>query len=263
MRPNSIVRAGTVSGGQVRGGEEEEGIAIAVPIHWFSNLDAVNSRPWFVIDPPEGKIPPLAAALVQATPPPLDPDARLRGGRRDSYADRNLTDRCIAFGPWRTPSIYGNSHQILQTPEYVVVRQEQIHEARVIPLTDRPAAGPAIGSYMGHARGYWDGDTLVVVTTNYRDQMMVRSFGSSPFRRLPAENLRLIERFTRISPDQVEWTMTFDDPTLWTRPWTFSLPLTFDDQELIYEYACHEGNYGLANLLSAGRMADEQGTGER
>ena len=244
------------------GGEPAEGVAIAVPIHWFDNLAADNARPWFVIDPPDGEIPPLSDT-AQTQAPALDPDARLRGGRRDSYRDRSLGDRCIAWGAWRTPTIYGNSYQIVQTPDYVVIRQEQVHEARVVPLDGRSALSPAIRSYLGDARGYWDGNTLVVVTTNYHDEMRVRSFGAFGRNRLPAGKLRLIERFTRIAPDKVEWTMTFDDSTVWARPWTFSLPMTEDDAQIIHEYACHEGNYGLANLLSAGRAAeatDEDGT---
>lgn len=242
------------------GGEPAEGVAIAVPIHWFDNLAAQNARPWFVIDPPDGKIPsPLDPALTQA--PALDQDSRLRGGRRDTYTDRSLGDRCIAWGAWRTPTIYGNSYQIVQTPDYVVLRQEQVHEARIVPLDGRSAPGSAIRSYLGQARGYWDGGTLVVVTTNYDEDMRIRSFGAAGFNRLPAGRLRLIERFTRISPDQVEWTMTFDDATVWQSPWTFSLPMTEDDTQIIHEYACHEGNYGLANLLSAGRVADRADEG--
>src|SRR5262245_36027522 len=136
------------------GGEPEDGVAIAVPIHWFDNLAAVNSRPWFVIDPPDGKVPPLV------TPTPSTPAvaasgaaAGLRGmgGRRDTYLDRSLGDRCIAWGAWRLPTIYGNSYQILQTPDYVVLRQEQVHEARVVPLDGRPPLDPRVRSYLGHA----------------------------------------------------------------------------------------------------------------
>ncbi len=242
------------------GGEPQDGVAIAVPIHWFDNLAAINSRPWFVIDPPNGQVPPLTTeAETQAIPrAPL-------GGRRDSYIDRSLGDRCIAWGAWRLPTIYSNSHQIVQTPDHVVIRQEQVHEARIVPLDGRSPVDQNIRSYLGHARGYWEGNTLVVVTTNFHDQMRVRGFrvvGRGT--RLRAGNLRLIERFTRTAPGTVEWTMTFDVPTVWTRPWTFSLPMTEDDTQIIHEYACHEGNYGLANILSAGRSAEVKAkTGQR
>ena len=231
------------------GGEPEEGVAIAVPIHWFDNLAAVNARPWFVIDPSDGNVP----MAVEAAPSPTDTlsrEDRLRGGRRDSYTDRYLGDRCIAFGLWRNPAIYGNSYQILQTPEHVVLRYEMIHEARVIPVGSMP--GPSDGDgfdrYMGDSRGFWDDNTLVVVTENINEAMSYR--GGS------AKNQRLIERFTRIGPDSVEWSVTIDDPTIWTAPWTYSIPLTEDDAQIIYEYACHEGNYGLANLLTAARAAE-------
>ena len=228
------------------GGEPEEGVAIAVPIHWFDNLAAVNARPWFVIDPADGTIPPLVAGTPPPTTP-LSPEERLRGGRRDAYTDRSLGDRCIAFGLWRTPAIYGNSYQILQTPDHVVLRYEMIHEARVIPLHRPSHAGPGFDRYMGDSHGYWEGNTLVVVTQNINAAMNYRGGA--------ANNQRLIERFTRLGPDKVEWSVTIDDPSMWTRPWTYSIPMTEDDTQIIYEYACHEGNYGLANLLSAARAA--------
>jgi hypothetical protein len=235
------------------GGEPEKGVAIAVPIHWFDNLTAKNSRPWFVIDPPDGKIPPLTLeAKARPAPAPLG----LTGGARDSYTDRSLADRCIALTPLRTPIIHSNSHQILQTPDYVVFRYEAIHEARLIALDGRPHVSSKLRSHMGDSRGHWEGNTLVVETTNFHEAMNYRDASS--------KNLRLIERFTRIAPDKVEWTVTLDDPTTWTRPWTYSYPMTEDNTQLIHEFACHEGNYGLANLLSAGRAADRKaGEGSR
>lgn len=242
------------------GGEPEDGVAIAVPIHWFDNLAAVNSRPWFVIDPPEGKIP-----STKAEAPTAGGSQRgSMGGRRDFYTDRSVSDRCIAWGSWRLPTIYGNSFQIVQTRDHVVLRQEQVHEARIVPLDGRPPLDSRIRSYLGDARGHWDGNTLVVVTTNFHPQMILRGFGArGAGSGIPADNLRLIERFTRIAPGKVEWTMTFDDPTVWPQPWTFSLPMTEDDAQIIHEYACHEGNYGLANILSAGRTAEAQTDGRR
>jgi hypothetical protein len=233
------------------GGEPEDGVAIAVPIHWFDNLQAQNSRPWFVIDPSDGKVPPLTGEVGARLPVPRG----TMGGRRDTYLDRSLGDRCIAWGAWRLPTIYGNSYQIVQSKDHVVIRQEQVHEARIVPLGGRAPLGPAIRTYLGDARGHWDGNTLVVVTTNFHPDMALRGFGGQRGL-MRAKNLRLIERFTRIASNKVEWTMTFDDPTSWTQPWTFSLPMTEDDTQIIHEYACHEGNYGLANILSAGRTAD-------
>jgi len=241
------------------GGEPEEGIAIAVPIHWFDNLGAVNARAWWVIEPSEGKIPAVtpevaarqaAAAAAQAAErktPGFRP-----GGRRDHYTQRSAAERCITFGvPWRTPGIYGNAHHILQTPGYVVFRSEMIHEARLIPLDGRPHPHQSIRTHFGDSRGYWDGQSLVVETTNIHPDVNVR--GAS------GRALRIVERFTRIAPTTVEWTVTLDDATTWVRPWTYSYPMTINDAKPIFEYACHEGNFGMANLLSAGRLADRQG----
>jgi hypothetical protein len=242
------------------GGEPDQGIAIAVPIHWFDNLNAVNARPWFVIDPSEGKIPPptdaarqrrAAAAAAQAQERKA-PDYR-PGGTRDNYVERNSGERCITFfgGAWRTPIIYGNAHQLVQTPDYVVFRSEMVHEARIIPLDGRAHAAPSVKTHFGDSRGYWDGNSLVVETTNIHPDMTY--YGA------PGTSLRVVERFTRISPDKVEWTVTLDDATTWVRAWTYSYPMTINESKPIFEYACHEGNFGMANLLSAGRLADKQG----
>lgn len=238
------------------GGEPEEGVAIAVPIHWFDNLASQNARPWFVIDPVDGAIPPTVGKPQTAAAVPRD--VRLRGGRRNSYTDRSLGDRCIGFGLWRLPAIYGNSYQLLQTPDHVVLRYEMIHEARVIPLNDRTPAGSGFNRYMGDSRGHWEGNTLVVETGNINPAVTFRFGGGSS-----ARNQRVIERFTRIAANNVEWTVTIDDPTTYVRPWTYSMPMTQDDKQIIYEYACHEGNYGLANLLSAGRADEKNGQSEK
>ena len=242
------------------GGEAEEGVALAVPIHWFDNLAAKNSRPWFVVDPVEGTVPPLTAA-ARSRPVPigprtaaargLDKETALRGGERNTYLDRYLGDRCIMWlqGVPRTPGIYGNSFQIVQGKDQVVIRYEMVHEARTVHLDGRAAPSRGVFGYMGYSRGWWDGNSLVVETTNLHPK--------GTYRGAPGKDLRLIERFTRIAPGRVEWTMTFDDPTTWERPWTYSVPMTEDDTQPIHEYACHEGNYGMANLLSGGRLADQ------
>ena len=236
-----------------------------MPIHWFDNLAAVNGRPWMVIDPPEGKIP---ARVPGAPPEQLEidlqnapalvgqaqvdaADALQDNNSKDEPANRTWSDRCIVFGGlWRTPGLYGNSYQIIQTPDYVVLRYEMVHEARMIPLDGRPLPNQAIQPYFGTSRGWWEGNTLVVETTNINERLRHRGVST--------KNLRLVERFTRLGPDKVDWSMTIDDPTVYTRPWTFSLPLTEDNSQLIHEYACHEGNFGMANLLTAGRLLDRR-----
>jgi len=147
------------------------------------------------------------------------------------------------------PTNYGNSYRIIQGPGFVAISYEMVHETRIIPLDGRPRTGTAIRQYMGDARGHWDGNTLVVETTNFKDDPAYR--GSNP------ESLRLVERFTATTPDKVEWSVTVDDPTTWTRPWTFAMPLTRNDKEAIFEYACHEGNRAMTNLLSAARAQEK------
>jgi len=147
------------------------------------------------------------------------------------------------------PAIYGNSYQILQTPDYVAIRYEMIHETRIIPLDGRAHASPKIRTYMGDARGHWEGDTLVVETTNFRDESSYRNSNGS--------TLRLVEKFQRVGPATVRWSVTVDDPKTWVRPWTFAMPLTIDDSQPVLEYACHEGNLGLRNILSAARAEEE------
>ncbi len=146
------------------------------------------------------------------------------------------------------PFIHGNSYQIVQAPGVVSIRYELIHETRVIPLDGRPHVRKGIRLEMGDARGRWEGNTLVVETTNFSDR--------SVYRNADPDSLRLIERFTRTAADRVEWSVTVDDMATWTRPWTFAMPLTMNDREPVLEYACHEGNYGLRNILSAARAEE-------
>ena len=237
------------------GGSREQGGASAGPIHWFDSLDTVNSRPWFVTDPPDGKIPPQTD---QARKRGMEAAAARQGrGTHDSYTDRSVGDRCISFGiPALRPMpiLYGNSIQVLQTKDYVAIRYEMIHETRIIPIEGRGGArshpSSTLRSYFGDATACWEGDTLVVETTNFN--------GKIPFLGM-SENLRTIERFRRVAPNKIDWSATFDDQTTWARPWTFAIPWTEDDTQAIFEYACHEGNYGLRNILSAGRSDDKKG----
>jgi hypothetical protein len=224
----------------------------AGPTHWYENYNAKNSRPWLVVDPADGRIPPLtpeAQARIAAMPPAR---SSFTGGPWDSPADFSLYDRCISRGipGSMMPAIYGNSYQIVQAPGYVAIRYEMIHETRIIPLDARPHLTPNIRSAMGDARGHWEGKTLVVETTNFNPRSTYRNADSSTF--------KLIERFTPLGPDRMEWAVTSDDPKTWTRPWTFAMNLTKDDSQPPFEYACHEGNYGLQNILSAARAEEKK-----
>jgi hypothetical protein len=237
------------------GGSRARGVALAVPIHWFDTLDTENTRPWFVVDPPDGKIPPVN---VEGRKRQTDLAAfRSTRGTHDSYTDRSPQDRCISWtiGIARVvPIIYGNSVQIMQGKDYVAIRYEMVHETRIIPIQGRVASrghNPAIvNSYWGDAIGKWDGDTFVVDTTNYNGKLPFR--GSGP-------KLHTVERFRRVAPNKIDWSATVEDPGTWDRPWTYAIPWTEDDSQPIFEYACHEGNYGLRNILSAGRSDDAKG----
>jgi hypothetical protein len=227
------------------------------PIHapnnwWQDNLDLHRgSQAWLVVDPPDGKIPPMTPEAQRRIADRTAARKSSGRGPADSYSDRSLYDRCITRGlpGSMMPAIYGNQYQIVQAPGYVAILYEMIHETRVIPLDGRATVGRSITQDMGDARGRWEGDTLVVTTKNFKDR--------SVYRNANAETLTLTERFQRIAPDQVRWTVTVDDPSTWTKPWTFSLPLTADPNPLPL-YECHEGNYGLKNILSAARAEEQQ-----
>jgi hypothetical protein len=220
----------------------------AGPIHWYEHYDAKNSRPWLVTEPADGKIPPTTPEAQKRA---ADRAARRTGrGPADSYEDRSLYDQCITRGlpGSMMPAIYGNSYQIHQGSGFAAIRYEMIHETRIIPLDGRTHISSKIPTYMGDARGHWDGNTLVVETTNFRDP-----------NRGASDKLRLVERFKPVAANKIEWSVTYDDASTWARPWTFAMNLTKDPTQAPFEYACHEGNYGLANILSAARAEEKSG----
>jgi hypothetical protein len=236
------------------------------PFQFRDTLEVTKaSRAWLVVDPPDGRIPPMIPEAQRRVGPP-DPflDSGIQGivnarqrtrssfddGPFDGLEDFSLWDRCITRGipGAMLPHILGNSYQIVQAPGFVVIRYELIHDARVIPLDGRPHISKAIQLEMGDARGHWAGDTLVVETTNFKDRSTCRNAN--------AATLHLIERFTRTAPDRIEWAVTVDDRTTWTRPWTFAMPLTMNDREPVFEFACHEGNYAVSNILGAARASE-------
>ena len=211
------------------------------PIHapdnwWQDNLDLDRgSQAWFVVDPADGRIPPMTQEAQRRIA--ARNAARTQSGRgpADSYEDRSLYDRCITRGlpGSMLPAIYGNQYQIVQAPGYVAILYEMIHETRVIPLDGRGPIAASLTQDMGDARGRWEGETLVVETRNFKER--------SVYRNANPDKLLLTERFTRIGADKVRWAVTVDDPTTWTRPWTFAMPLTIDDRPFP-SYECHEGN---------------------
>jgi hypothetical protein len=224
------------------------------PRHWLERGQTPSRQTSLVVDPPDGRIP----MMTQQGQQRLAARQALRRSRgpADSYEDRSNYDRCITRGVAGSilPVIYGNGTDIRQVPGYVVIRNEMIHEARVIPLDGRPHAGADIRLYMGDSRGRFEGDTLVIETRNFTDRTAIGPNGNGA---IHSETLRLVERFTRVDDDTLHYEFTVDDPVVYTLPWTVALDLTTTPNYEIYEYACHEGNYGLANILSAARAEEK------
>jgi len=208
---------------------------------------ALNHRTSLVTDPPDGRIP--AMNEEGRTRNAERAAARKRMGPYDGPESRPMSERCIFMtqGPPMLPEAYNANLQIQQGPGYVAILQEEIHDIRIIPLDGRPHIGANIHQYMGDSRGHWEGNTLVVDTTNFNDKTAFR--GSS-------EHLHVIERFTRLDADTIRYQFTVEDPHTWDRPWTAELPITRIDGPL-FEFACHEGNYGMANTLKGARAAEK------
>ena len=233
-----------------RDGSPEADVGRAYNDAWWDRGTKVvpTLRTSIVVDPPDGKVPALTAEAQKAASARAAVLQRLPAGPED----RGLPERCILWptaGPPMLPSAYNNNYQILQTPGYVVIFIEMIHDVRIIPLDGRPHLPGHIRQWMGDPRGHWEGNTLVVDTTNFS--------GKNPFRGSDG-NLHLIERFTRIDPDTILYRFTVDDPTAFTKPWTVSIPLTRLDEQ-IYEYACHEANYAMSGMLKAARIEETGG----
>jgi hypothetical protein len=201
-----------------------------------------DHRTSLIIDPPSGLYPPLTAE-AQARRAAAAARPRTRGPS-DGPEDRPLSERCISYGAPRTQSNYNSYTQIIQSPETIVLLQEMIHDARVVPMTSQPRLPKKIRQLHGDPRGRWEGDTLVVETTNYLNGFQ----GSTP-------DVKVTERYTRVSHDFINWQVTVEDPATWTQPFTFMVRLKKADG-LIYEYACHEGNYAMEGIL-AGARAEE------
>jgi hypothetical protein len=227
----------------------------AGPVHWYEHYDAKNSRAWLVLDPPEGRIPEQVPAVQQRNA--ARAAARGQRGPADSYDDRSLYDRCITRGIVGSmlPVIYGNSFQFVQSQGFVAIRYEMIHETRVIPLTPKPHLSPKMHSLLGDPRGHFEGNTLVVETTNFTDRTALGVNGGGVRH---SDKLKLTERFTPISRAAMEWKVTVEDPDTWVKPWSFGLTLTKDPSQPVFEYACHEGNYAMKNILSAARSEEKR-----
>jgi hypothetical protein len=214
---------------------------------------SLNLRTSLIVDPPDGRLPPLTPEGQKRAAERAE--AAKLVGRWDSAQSNDLDDRCMIFlgaGPPMLPAGYNSNYQIVQTPGYVMILFELAHDVRVIPLDGRPHVQRNIRQWTGDSRGRWEGDTLVIETTNFNGKNPLR--GSS-------ENLRLVERFTRLDADTIQYRFTVEDESTWTRPWTAELPLKKTVGPL-FEHACHEGNYGLYNTLVGARLEEKKAAEE-
>lgn len=196
---------------------------------------------------PDGRVPPFTA---EAQKRQAERRARNRGHEFDGPENRPLQERCIVYsteGPPMLPSAYNSNLEIVQAPGHVAILQEMIHSTRIIPTDGSPHLPPHVRQWLGDSRGHWEGGTLVVDTTNFNGQAAFR--GST-------ESLHLVERFTRVDSDTLLYEFTADDPATWTRPWTAQIALVKIEGP-IFEFACHEGNLGMANTLSGARAAEK------
>lgn len=203
-------------------------------------------RPSMVVDPPDGRVPLKREAIEKR-----DAAFALDAGSLERYGP---WERCITRGVpgsmW--PGAYNNGHQIVQTPGYVVLHSEMIHEARIIPLDGRPH--PDVRSWDGDSRGHWQGDTLVIDTINFNGKgWAATNAAAGNLRGIPlSQAAHVVERLTRVDEDHIQYEATIEDPEVYTRPWTVAFPLNRDEPYRIFEYACHEGNHALENMLRLG-----------
>ena len=224
---------------------------------WFDRGTRVvqSRRTSLVVDPPDGKIPALTAEAQKR----FDTfRAQLAANPSDGPEDRLLTERCILFGaagPPMLPEPYNNNYQIVQSPGYVMILAEMNHEARIIPLDGRPHFPQKVLQWTGDSRGHWEGATLVVESSNFTFNNQSR-FGVAYLTGMSDQNLRVAERFTRTDRDTILYQATINDPTVYTRPWTVEISMRKRDDSL-FEYACHEGNYGMFGILAGARAQEK------
>ena len=207
-----------------------------------------DNRTSLITDPPDGRIP----ALTPEGQKRLDANTAALKRVPEGPQDRALQERCITYGSPQLVAGYQSLYQIVQSPTSVAVMTEMIHDTRVIPLDGHPHLPPAVQQWFGDSRGHWEGDTLVVDTTNYKPRA---------FRSVSSEKLHVTERLSRSGPETVKYEITIDDPGTWTKPWSLMVPLKHST-EPIFEYACHEGNIGMVGIL-AGARAEERAAGSK
>jgi hypothetical protein len=221
---------------------------------WFDSGSSIlpTRQTSLVVDPPDGRVPLRAEAEARR-------DANFRRST-DHPEFMSMWDRCISRGSpgWIIPAGYNNAYQIVQTPGYVVIHAEMIHDARIIPTTGGAPLPASVQLLDGDSRGHWEGDTLVVETTNFTDRNWIAtSAASGRIKGIPqSTKLKIVERFTRVAVDRIDFEARIEDPEFFTQPWTLAFPLTRDDEYRIYEYACHEGNKAMEGILRGARYQE-------
>ena len=240
--------AAAINAGSLLETEDRPGDPGSYNIEWFDRGQVSSDlRTSLIVDPANGRLPLKAEAADR-----LAVERAYRSARdMDSWEFRTNWDRCITYhGVPPVSTGYNNSYKIVQAPGYVAIYVEMIHDVRIIPLDGRPILDDNIRQWNGDSRGYWDGDTLVVETTNYSDKTQHR-FPSTA-------NSKAVERFTRVGEDMIDYQFTFEDAELYSQPWTAVRPMPRLPDYRVFEYACHEGNYAMSNILRAGRVADQR-----
>ena len=236
------------------------GGAVSPPPHWLERAKNVSRVASFVIDPPNGRIPPLTPEAQKAAQQRQQEQAArrkaLNGIEANWTTDRSNYDRCISLGVQGslTPKIYNSGNRIVQGPGWVAFQNEMIHETRVIPTDGRKNVGSSIKGWMGNSVGRWEGDTLVVETRNLKPESMINNA-------ILSDEGVLIERFTLADANTLDYRMTVNDPKTWTAPWTMRMPIPRDDNYGFFEYGCHEGNYAMENLLRGSRAEERRRAG--
>ena len=232
----------------------------AGPDHWYEHHGKTSNRTSHVVDPPDGQVPALTAeAQGRRVIGTVNRD-RLELSY-DTWEDLSAWDRCITRGiPGSMfPTFYNNNYQVLQVPGYVVIVYEMIHDARIIPVDDRPPLPDSMRQWMGDSRGYWDGDTLVVEVGNYTDKTIIHPTRGTPSQFQHSRDLRVVERFTRVDPTTIEYQVTIQDPGTFTSDWTVVIPMSTEGAPTeILEYACQEGQQAVRNILSGARAQERR-----
>ena len=260
LTPEELKQREAQAAQQAEGDSEEfvstkDSVTINPPGYWVER-GKPHPQASLVVDPPNGRIPamtPAGQAFAKSLRGGLGPGSHFPE-KVDTWEDFDFYSRCITRGLVSSmlPTLYNFGNEIVQAPGYVVIRNEMIHETRVIPLDGRPHVGKALQTYMGDSRGHWEGDTLVVETTNLNNKT---GTGGGFF----SDAARITERFRRIAKDELSYDLTVDDPKTWTAPFTIHMPYKEDPSYTIYEYACHEGNYMMIDALTGARELEKEG----